>query len=379
MKNIKKHPLAMPYLGKEEEKAVLETLRSNQLSLGPKYLEFERDFAKKIGTKYACAVSSGTAGLHLAMIAAGIKEGDEVITAPFSFIASANCIIYVGAKPVFVDVDPLTYNMDPRNIESKITKKTKAILVVHILGQSADMNPIIKLAKKYKLKIIEDACESIDAAYQGRKVGTFGESAVFAFYPNKQMTTGEGGMIVTNSKKIYELCSSLRNQGRSPNMQWLDHKYLGYNYRLGEMSAALGIVQLKKLDFMIQKKREIASMYNKYFKEYNEIVSVPHVANGNTHTWFVYVLCIKNPRIKRDEIIKDLHDIGIATKPYLPSIHLFDFYRKKFKYKLGDFPISESISKSVLALPLYIGLKSNDIKYISGKVIETIKKHDKRI
>lgn len=372
-----KYPIAKPYINQREKQLVLEVLKSGNLSLGPKYKEFEQNFAKKIGTKYACSVSSGTAGLHLAMIAAGIKEGDEVITSPFSFIASSNAILYVGAKPVFVDVDPVTYNMSVSKIESKITKKTKAILVVHIFGQATDMEPILKIAKKYKLKIIEDACESILAKYKGRDVGTFGESAVFAFYPNKQMTTGEGGMIVTNNKKVYEICCSLKNQGRLPNMQWLDHKYLGYNYRMDEMSAALGIAQLEKLDFMIKQRQQICTTYNKYFSKYSDLVQIPQVGKDNIHTWFVYVLLIKNKKIKRDNVIKDLYDIGVATKPYLPSIHLFDFYRKKFKYKRGDFPISESISDSAIALPLYIGLKEKDIKDISSKVIDVIKKHDK--
>ncbi|MEY2703738.1 MAG: hypothetical protein RLY43_2377 [Bacteroidota bacterium] len=374
-----KYPIAKPYINQREKQLVLEVLNSGNLSLGPKYKEFEEKFAQKIGTKYACSVSSGTAGLHLAMIAAGIKEGDEVITSPFSFIASANAILYVGAKPVFVDIDPITYNIDVSKIEKKINKKTKAILVVHIFGQATDMGPVLKIAKKYKLKIIEDACESIMAKYDGKNVGTFGESAVFAFYPNKQMTTGEGGMIVTDNKKVYEICSSLRNQGRSPNMQWLDHKYLGYNYRMDEMSAALGIAQLEKLDFMIKERQRICLSYNKYFSKYEDLVRIPKIGKGNTHTWFVYVLAIKNKKIKRDEVIKDLYNIEVATKPYLPSIHLFDFYKKKFKYKRGDFPLSESVSNSTIALPLYIGLKDKDIKEIVKKVIETIKKHDKRI
>lgn len=374
---MKKYPIAKPYIGEEEKKLVLQVLDSGDLSLGAKYLEFEKKFAQKIGTKYACSVSSGTAGLHLAMIAAGIKEGDEVITTPFSFIASANVILYVGAIPVFADVDPVTYNLDPIKIEEKITSKTKAILVVHIFGQSADMDPILKIAKKHKLKIIEDACESIMASCNGKKVGTFGESAVFAFYPNKQMTTGEGGMLVTNNKKIYSLCSSLKNQGRTENRGWLDHKYLGYNYRMDEMSAAVGIAQIKKLEFMIEERQRIANTYNEYFKDYGEMIGVPRVAVGNTHTWFVYVICIKNKKIKRDVVMKDLEESGISTKHYLPSIHLFGFYRKKFKYKAGDFPVSESVSRSSVALPIYIGLKDGDIKHIANKVIAIIRKYEK--
>ena len=374
---MKKYPLARPYITEREKQLVLEVLNSGDLSLGSKHQEFEKKFAKKIGSKYACSVSSGTAGLHLAVIAAGIKEGDEVITSPFSFIASSNSVLYVGAKPVFADIDPLTFNIDPLKIEEKITSKTKAILVVHIFGQMADMNPIVNIAKKFGLKIIEDACESIMSKYHGKRAGTFGESAVFAFYPNKQMTTGEGGMIVTNNEKIYKLCSSLRNQGRAQNMQWLDHQYLGYNYRLDEMSAALGIAQMEKLDFMIKERKKNARTYTKYFRKFNDIVETPSVALGNTHTWFVYVLRIKNHKINRDKVIEDLHKQGIATKPYLPSIHLFDFYRKKFKYKVGDFPISEAVSNSTLALPMYIGLSENDIKYIANCVVSAIRKYDK--
>lgn len=371
---MKKYPIARPYLGREEEKSVLEVLRSGYLSLGPKYMEFERNFAKRIGVKYACSVSSGTAGLHLAMIACGIRAGDEVITTPFSFVASSNCILYVGAKPVFVDIDPMTYNIDPDKIEAKINKKTKAILVVHIFGQSANMDPILKLAKKYKLQIIEDACESIDATYRKKKVGTFGEVGVFAFYPNKQMTVGEGGMVVTNSKKIYEVCCCLRNQGRAKDDQWLTHEFLGYNYRLDELSAALGVTQLEKLDYMIEKRRKIAGWYNEILKPYESIVQTPITDSKNTHTWFVYVIQIKDKRVDRNKLILNLENVGVNTRPYLPSIHLFGFYKKLFHYKKGDFPISEKVSQYSLALPMYIKLTKTDCELISKRLIKEIGK-----
>lgn len=366
------YPLAKPCIAKEEEDAVLKVLRSGILSIGPKIKEFEKNFAKKIGTKYACAVSSGTAGLHLSMIAAGISKGDEVITTPFSFVASANSIQYVGARPMFVDIDPLTYNIDPDKIEQKITKRTKAILVVHIFGQSVDMDPIIKIAKKHNLKIIEDACESICATYKGKNVGTFGESAVFAFYPNKQLTTGEGGMIITNKKEIYEKCCSLRNQGRASNMKWLDHQYLGYNYRMDEMSAAIGVEQLKKIENTIKERARIASLYQKHLGAYRGIVQVPHISSNCIHTWFVYVVKLLNFKIDRDEVIDKLEKKGIYTKPYLPSIHLFSFYKKQYRYNKGDFPVSENVSKSSLALPFYIGLKEKDIKNICKILIQVI-------
>lgn len=374
---MKKIPISKPFIQKDDIGGVVAVLKSGQLSLGPKYEEFEKAFAKKIGVKFAVAVSSGTAGLHLAMLAAGIGEGDEVITSPFSFVASANCILYVGAKPVFVDIDPVTYNIDPKKIEQKITKKTKAILVVHIFGQSADMDPILKIAKKHKLKIIEDACESVAAEYKGKKTGTFGESAVFAFYPNKQMTTGEGGIITTNSEKVYKLCKSLANQGRSGNMQWLDHNRLGYNYRLDEMSAVLGLTQLKKLDFMISKRREVVGWYDEILKKAGNLIITPKIAPVNTHTWFVYVVRIKNKEIKRDQVIGALYKERVSSKPYLPSIHLFDFYRKTFGYKTGDYPVCENISRTSLALPIYIGLKKEEVKYICDKLVNILKKYAK--
>ncbi|MFA5935766.1 MAG: DegT/DnrJ/EryC1/StrS family aminotransferase [Patescibacteria group bacterium] len=374
---MKKYPVAKPYITSEEINAVTRVLRSGMLSLGPVHVEFEKAFAKKMGSKYAVSVSSGTAGLHLAMIAAGVGPGDEVITAPFSFVASGNCVMYVGAKPVFVDIDPLTYNMDPKLIEKKITKKTKAILVVHIFGQSADMAPIMKIAKKHRLKVIEDACESVCATYKKKPVGTFGESAVFAFYPNKQMTTGEGGMLVTDSERVYKIAKSLANQGRGDDMQWLDHKYLGYNYRMDEMSAALGLAQLHKIDFLIGERRRIAALYDAELGSHPDLVLTPQVAPGNRHTYFVYVIQIANKKIPRDEVIRALKEKGIQTKPYLPSMHLFDFYKKQFGYRKGDYPVSESVSDSSLALPIFVGLTKRDIGYIAGTLRAVLQSYAK--
>lgn len=369
--------MAKPHIGKAEIDAVKRVLESGVLSLGPKHREFEQALAKRIGTKYAASVSNGTAGLHLAMIAAGIGPGDEVITTPFSFVASANSILFVGAKPIFVDIDPVTYNLDPRYIEEAITKKTKAILAVHIFGQGADMDPIMKIARKHKLIVLEDACESLGATYKGKKLGTFGQSSVFAFYANKQITTGEGGMVCTNSKRVYDLSKSLSNQGRSGNMQWLDHARLGYNYRLNEMSAALGVEQLKKLDFLIQERKKIARWYSKYLKKYSKLVQIPRVGKYNTHTWQVYVTKILRRDVNRDRLIENLAKCGISSKPYLPSIHLFSFYRKQFGYKPGSYPIAEDLSRYSLALPFYIGLKENDVKHISNQFISAIEEYKK--
>ena len=370
----KHYPLARHYITNEEIETVTRVLKSDFLTRGPVQKEFETLFAEKIGTKYALCVSSGTAGLHLAVIAAGILPGDEVITTPFSFIASANCILFAGGKPVFADIDPKTFSIDPAKIEEKITKKTKAILVVHIFGQAADMYPIMEIAKKYNLKIIEDACESVTATYKTKPVGTFGESAVFAFFPNKQMTTGEGGMIVTDDPEKYGLFMSLRNHGLRSHPDQKDYSQLGYNYRMNEMSAALGLTQFKKIDWLIEKRREIARLYDKYLAPHPDLVEIPFTSEMNIHTWMSYTIKIKNLKSNQLPVIKLLAEKGIITKPYFDSIHLFPLYRQKFGYKPGDFPVSEATSNSILALPFYIGLEKGDIKYITEELINVLKK-----
>ncbi len=366
MKNIQ---IAKPYIDKEDIDGVVKVLKSGWLSLGPKYKEFEQKFKKYVGMKYACSVSSGTAALHLGIRAIGLKSGDEVITSPFSFVASSNCLLYENVKPVFVDIEEETFNMNPLLIEQVITKKTKAILPVHIFGQSAQMDKIVKISQKYRLKILEDSCESLGATYKGKMVGTTGDIGTYAFYPNKQMTTGEGGMVVTNSKEVYELCDSLRNQGRGKSKEWLEHIRLGYNYRMDEMSASLGVTQLKKLDWMIEQKRKIASWYNKALKNIPE-VEIPQVGPNRTHSYFVYVIRIKNG--KRNKLMNTLSKIGIQTKPYLPVIHLQPFMKKLFRFKKGDFPIAEYVSSETLALPFYIGLTIKNIHYISDSIRKSL-------
>jgi len=360
-----KIPIAKPYIDVDDKDSVLKVLESDFLSGGPNLSRFEKNFAKFLDIPFACAVSSGTAGLHLAVKTLGIDDGDEVITTPFSFIASSNCLLYERARPVFVDIEETTFNIDPKKIEATVTKRTKAILVVHIFGQTAQMDEILKIAKKHNLMIIEDACESLGATYKGKMAGTFGDLGVFAFYPNKQMTTGEGGMIVTRFKKHLNLCKSLRNQGRNEDDKWLESEILGYNYRLDEMSAALGISQLKKLNWMIEERREIARQYNKQLANM-QWVKTPNVGIDRTHTWFVYVIRVTNG--KRDAVVKRLFKKGIQTRNYLPSIHLQPFMRKMFNYNDGDFPISEKVSSETLALPIFVGLKAKDIKYVCDEI-----------
>ncbi len=362
-------PLAKPSIDQSDINAVVGVLKSGRLSLGPSLLRFEADFAKYVGTKYACAVSSGTAGLHLAVKALGLKLGDEVITTPFSFIASSNCLLYEGIRPVFVDVDDATFNLDSEKLERAITLKTKAIVIVHIFGQSADMVPVMRLARKYKLSVIEDACESIGATYHGRTTGTFGDVGVFAFYPNKQMTTGEGGMLVSNSKKLQELFLSLRNHGRAANMEKVDHRVLGYNYRMDEMSAALGLSQLKRVGSFIREREKIAGWYSEYLANTPNIVT-PTIGANRTHSWFVYVVRITNG--KRDRLQRFLLEHGIQTKVYLPTIHLQPFMRDQFGYQQGDFPIAEKVSSQALALPLFVGLRQHEVKRIAEAIKQNL-------
>lgn len=362
MKNIQ---IAKPFIDNEDIEGVVRVLRSGQLALGPTLKEFEENFAKYVGVKYACAVSSGTAALHLGVRALDLKKDDEVITTPFSFVASSNALLYEGVKPVFVDIEETTFNMDSSLIEGAITKKTKAILPVHIFGQSAEMDEILNIAKKYKLKILEDACESLGATYKGKMVGIAGDIGTFAFYPNKQMTTGEGGMIVTNSKELYDLCDSLRNQGRGESKEWLIHERLGFNYRMDDMSASLGVTQLKKIDWMIEEKRKIASWYNEMLKDL-EGVEILKVGLNRTHSYFVYVIRVKNK--KRNKLMDKLREVGIQTKPYLPVIHLQPYFKHMFGFKEGDFPIAELVSSETLALPFYIGLSKIDVQYIVEKI-----------
>jgi len=364
-----KIPLSCPYIGEEEIKAVTEVLKTPNLSMGPKIDEFEKRFSDYIGTKYAVGVNSGTSGLHILIRALNIKDNDEVITTPFSFVASANCILYERAKPVFVDIDEKTLNINPDLINEAITNKTKAILPVHVFGQPCDMKPIMEIAEDYHLKVIEDACEAIGSEYLGKKAGTFGDAAVFAFYPNKQITTGEGGMMVTNDEKIYKLARSLRNQGRGEDMQWLDHKILGYNYRMNEMSAALGIAQLKKIEKIIKMRDNVAQEYNKRLKDI-EGIEIPYIDKKTTKmSWFVYVIHINKKETQeenrelRNRLIHELASKGIQSKPYFTPIHLQPFYRE-MGFKEGDFPITEWAGDTGLALPFFTDMEIEQIEYI---------------
>jgi len=364
-------PLARPYIEKKDIKEVKKVLKSGRLSLGPKLEEFENKFAKYIGTKYAIAVSSGTAGLHLCMKSLNIKKGDEVITTPFSFIASANSILFENAKPVFIDIEKETKNIDPEKIEAAITKKTKAILPVHIFGEACNMDKIMKIAEDHNIPIIEDACEAIGTTYNGKKVGTFGLASVFAFYPNKQMTTGEGGMICTNDETMYNLLKSLRNQGRD-SMGWLEHNKIGHNYRLNDISCSLGITQLEKITYMINERKRIAE---KYKRALTGIPGITLPKYTKEKSWFVFTINL-DKEYDRDKIMQELEKRGICTRPYLPAIHLQKAYKDLFNYKEGSYPICEEISKTSIALPFFIGIKNSEINYIK-RTLKNILKNEK--
>lgn len=365
--------MSAPDITPAEIEAVKQVLQTPYLSIGPKVEEFERKMAEYVGAKHAIGVNSGTAGLHLAIIAANVRQGDEVITTPFSFVASANCILYERATPVFVDIDPHTLNIDPALIEAAITPRTKAILPVHAFGQPADMDIILDIARRYNLFVIEDACEAIGAQYKGRKAGALGDGGIFAFYPNKQMTTGEGGIIVTNKDEWNELFRSLRNQGRDVFNTWLEHNRLGYNYRLNEMSAALGVVQLGRLPELLAKRTQVANWYNKRL-EGVEAIKIPYISPNTTYmSWFVYVIQLRAD-IDRHRIMADLQRHGIPSRPYFSCIHLQPFYRKMYGFKPGDFKVAESAANSVLALPFHGNLSEITVAYICESLLEAIQK-----
>lgn len=356
-------PLSKPDITDKEIQIVDEVLRSDTLSIGPKIQQFEQMFCDYYGVKHAIAVNSGTSGLHLLIKAIGIEKGDEVITTPFSFVASTNCILFEEATPVFVDIDPKTFNMDISKIEEKITDKTKAILPVDVFGQPVNMEAIRRIADRYGLKVIEDSCEAMGGEWNHHKAGTLADGAVFAFYANKQMTTAEGGMIITNDDHIASMCRSLRNQGRDSMGIWLHHEQLGYNYRMSELHAALGVVQMERIKELLDKRAAVARLYNEILKDVHEI-DIPYIdPKVSKMSWFIYVIRLKD-RSKREEVMKKLEEQGIASKPYFLSIHLQPYIRDQFGFKEGDFPICEEVASSTLALPFYSQMKKEEVEYV---------------
>ena len=372
-------PLSSPDIIEKDIEAVVGVMKTRFLSIGPKVVEFEKRMGSFVGTKYAVAVNSGTSALHLIIRGLGIGEGDVVITTPFSFIASSNCILFEGGRPLFVDIEEDTLNLDADKVEEKLESlsseelaKVKALLVVDAFGQPADWDRFKEIGKKYNLKLIEDSAEALGAEYKGKRAGSLGEVGVFAFYPNKQICTGEGGILVTDNEELVRVARSMRNQGRGESGEWLDHERLGYNYRMDEMSAALGCSQMERIEEILDKRAKVAGMYGEKLAEVEE-VQVPYIADYVSRmSWFVYVIRLERG-IDRNKVIKYLNKEGIQCKPYFTPIHLQPFYKKMFGYKEGDFPVTEDVTGRTIALPFFNNLKEEQIYYVVEKVKEGIK------
>lgn len=365
-------PLAKPVLGEVEEAAVLEVLRSGQLSLGPRVGEFERRFAERVGAAYGCAVSSGTAGLHLALRAVGVEAGDEVVTSPFSFVASANVAVYEGARPVFADIDPVTLNLDPVAAEAAVSSRTKAILPVHIFGYPADMAAFERIAQRHGLGIVEDACEALGAVHgDGVAVGGRGHPAVFGFYANKQIATGEGGMVTVGDGGLKERIDSERNQGRAPGMGWLDHDRLGFNYRLSDIACALGIAQLGRLKEMLAARGRVAGWYREALAGIEGVELPCGNMNGDRRGWFVFVVQLPGGA-DRDMVVHRLAERGVQSKPYLPAIHLMSFYRERYGHRPGELPVCEAVAERSLALPFFPEMTASQVERVAGELARAL-------
>jgi perosamine synthetase len=371
-------PLARPVLGEREEELVIATLRSGQLSLGPRLGDFERAFAHRLGVGHASAVSSGTAGLHLALRAAGVEAGDEVITTPLSFVASANTIVYEGARPVFCDIDRRTLNLDPDAVAAAVGPRTRGLLPVHIFGYPADLPAFESLGREHGLFVVEDACEALGAHHaDGPAVGARGNLAVFGFYPNKQLTTGEGGIVVCPDGAVKARIDSERNQGRALDMSWLDHDRLGYNYRLSELACALGLAQLERLDELLAARRSLAAAYGERLSAPDRSVALDGLelpcpdAGGDRRSPFAYVVQVPADA-DRDAAIAALRARGIDSKPYLPAIHLMSFYRERFGHREGELPVCEDVARRSLALPFFPGLIHAEIDRVCSALAEAL-------
>jgi perosamine synthetase len=386
-------PMSSPDLTRAEREVVAQVLETPRLSMGPYEEAFENAVKEYAGVRHAIAVNSGTAGLHLCVRAGGISDGDWVITTPFSFVASANVILYERAVPIFIDVEETTGNIDVALVEEAandlrvgghsaerwLPRKgverggdLKAILPVDVFGQPADYDPLHKIARKFELCVIEDSCEALGSTYEGRKAGTFGDAGIYAFYPNKQITTGEGGVIVTNHDRWASMMRSMRNQGRAPGDTWLTHTYLGYNYRLNELSAALGAVQMTRVDELIGKREQVAQWYLDQLKELQGVEGPQVVPTTTRMSWFVFVVRF-DPAVDRNEVVALLKERGIPARPYFMPIHLQDYMRERFGYREGDFPVTEDLGRRGLALPFSSVMTQEQVEEVCqalGEVLE---------
>lgn len=382
-------PLSQPDIGEREIEYVTNVLRSGQLSLGPKIAEFEEKFADYVGTRYAVATNSGTAALHLCVKALGIGRGDEVLTTSFSFVASANCLLYEKALPVFVDISPSTLNIDPAAIREVLAadyiwdrmkcrhtnRRTghvlKAILPVHVFGQPCEMGAILEIAREFNLRVLEDACEAVGAEFRGQPVGTFGDAAVFAFYPNKQMTTAEGGMIVTDDAQLASVCRSLRNQGRDDEAGWLRHTRLGFNYRLSDLHCALGLAQLERIDDLLAARASVAARYSRGLAGISG-VALPVELAWCKRSWFAYVIQLQGAARKsaRDRLMNGLRERGIACQAYFPPIHRQPYFREADVGMEHILPHTESAADACLALPMFSQMSAAQVSEVCGAIRE---------
>ena len=357
-------PLSRPYLDEREEELVLEVLRSGRLSLGPTIGRFEELFATRVGAPHAVAVANGTAGLHLLCRLAGVGNGDEVITSPFSFVSSANCFIFEGATPVFADVDPRTLNLDPAAVEAAVTERTRAIVAVDIFGYPCELDELGEIADRHDLALIQDACEALGAAYRGAPVGSHGRPAVFGFYPNKQMTTGEGGVVTTHSEEEWQALRSLRNQGRSyDDGSWFTHVQVGFNYRWTDVQAAIGIGQLEKLDRILELRAKAAARYGELLGPVEGVTTPLEDDADHRRSWFVYVVELR-PGIERNALMADLRRQGVEVAEYLPCIHLQPYMREQYGFGEGLCPAAEAASARTIALPFFTGIEPDDQAYV---------------
>lgn len=368
-------PYGHQWIDKDDIKEVVKVLKTDWLTQGPKVEEFEKAVAKYCGAKYGVAVSSGTAALHLAYIAAGIKSGDEIITTPLTFAATSNMIIACGARPVFIDIEKDTLNINPEEIEKKITRKTKAIVPVDFSGHPCNYDEIIKIAKKHKLLVIEDACHALGAEYKDKKIGSFNDMTILSFHPVKHITTGEGGMILTNNKDFYEKLKIFRHHGivKKPEKGgwYYEIENIGYNYRLTDFQCALGLSQLKKIDGFVKRRREIVATYNKAFKHIKGIITLAE-KDYTESSWHIYPIQVQG--VDRRKMFEQLQENGIGVQVHYIPLHLQSFYKKRFAYKKGDFPIAEKYYEKAITLPLFPGMTDENVKYII-KTIKKINKH----
>jgi perosamine synthetase len=357
-------PLSAPWLDGREEELVLEVLRSGRLSLGPMIVRFEEALAEQVGAPYAVAVSSGTAGLHLLCTIAGFGPGDEVITSPVSFVASANCFVFGGATPVFADVDAETLNLDPAAVEAAITERTRGIVAVDMFGYPSELDELRAISERHGLVLIQDSCEALGAEYKGRPVGAHGPAAVFGFYPNKQMTTGEGGAVVTHSEEERRLLVSLRNQGRTyEGSGWFHHDRLGFNYRWTDLQAAVGLGQLEKLNRILERRAAVAARYSGLLTEL-EGVEPPLVDDADhRRSWFVYVVKLAS-ELDRAEVMTSLREQGVATAEYVPCVHLQPYMRERYGFGEGLCPVAEDACGRTIALPFHTRLPAEDQEYV---------------